>query len=202
MIGKILILFVLLVLPVVLIYFKVIPFRYKVHTLGIVAVIILLIVIFNGWYARMLGLQPNAVKAYYFPYILFTLVASFALLIVARLLKRKGTEHWWQDSHFLYGFILVSALQEFVFRGFLIPELQSIISIAWLVILVNALLFAWMHVIYSDDLKSLMLIFLGGIGFASMYVHFPSLILISISHMILNVIVVYFGFFTQERASR
>lgn len=199
MIEAVVILCVLFVLPVVLWYFKFIPFRYRFHTLAVVGVCIVAIVIVKGWGAQTPGLQGNVVRSYAVPYALFTLCAGVALYIFAKLLKRTGTERWWRMGHFLYGFVLFSALQEFVFRGFLIHELQSIISVTWLVILVNALLFTWMHVIYSDDGKALLMIFCGGIGFAAMYVVFPSLILVSISHMILNFIAVYYGFFIQER---
>lgn len=199
MIEAIGILLVLFVLPVALWYFKVIPFQYRFHTLAVVGACIVAIVVIRGWGMHTLGLQWSVLRDYVVPYTLFTLFAGFALYIFAKLLKHTSTERWWKKSHFLYGFVLFSALQEFVFRGFLIPELQSIISVAWLVVLVNALLFTWMHVIYSDDSKTLLMIFFGGIGFAAMYVSFPSLILVSISHMILNFIAVYFGFFTQER---
>jgi membrane protease YdiL (CAAX protease family) len=199
MIEAIVILFILFVLPVVLWYFKVIPFRYRFHTFAIIGACTVAIVLAKGWSVSTLGLQGNAVRSYAVPYLLFTLLAGVAVYLIAKLLKRPGTERWWRMGHFLYGFTLFSALQEFVFRGFLIPELQSITSVAWLVILVNALLFTWMHIIYSDDAKALLMIFVGGIGFAAIYVSFPSLVLVSISHMVLNFIAVYFGFFTQER---
>jgi len=199
MIEVISILFVLFVLPVVLWYFKVIPFRYRFHAFAIIGLCTVAIVLVKGWGGQELGLQGSAVRSYAIPYVLFTLLAGAAVYLIAKLLKRPGTERWWRMGHFLYGFVLFSALQEFVFRGFLIPELQSITSVAWLVILLNALLFTWMHVIYSDDAKALLMIFVGGISFAVMYVSFPSLILVAISHMILNFIAVYFGFFTRER---
>jgi len=200
MIETIIILFALFILPVILWYLRIVPFRYRFHTFAVVGIFVVAIILVKGWSLQTLGLQADAIGNYAVPYALFTFFTGLALYIVAKLLKRTGTERWWRRSHFLYGFILFSTLQEFVFRGFLIPELQSVISIGWLVIFVNALLFTWMHVIYSDDVKALLMIFFGGIGFAVMYVYFPSLILVAISHMILNFIAVYFGFFTQERA--
>jgi len=190
---------ILFVLPVVLMSFKIIPFKYKIHALGLVAFLLMLIVLLKGWGTQKLGLQLPAVGEFALPYLLFTCGLGIALLIISKLTKNTGKERWWKDSHFIYGFILVSALQEFVFRGFLIPELQSIFSSTILVVLVNALLFAFMHIIYSDNKYSLLMIFVGGIGFATMYIYYPSLILIAISHTVLNFIAVYFGFFTQER---
>lgn len=199
MFSELLLIFILFILPVVLIYFKIIPFKYKLYILGVVVLSSLAIVVLEKWGLEKIGLQLETTVEYAIPYFLFTLSLGIALLLISKLQKRGVTPQWWKNSHFLYGFILVSVLQEFVFRGFLIPELQSLFSSTILVILINATLFAFMHIIYSDDTKALVMIFLGGIGFASMYVYFPSLILIAISHTILNFIAVYYGFFNEER---
>lgn len=199
---KILLLVFFFVVPVVLLYFKVIPFRYKIHTLTFVALAIGVIMFAEKWSASKLGLDANAVSSYWLPYLLFTIVLTSAVFVVAKLLKRKGTIGWRRDTHFLYGFILVSVIQEYIFRGFLIPELQSFITSPILVILVNTLLFTFMHIIYSDNGPALMGIFIGGICFATMYVYYPSLILVMISHTILNFVVVYYGFFSQERLTK
>ncbi len=199
MIQEILIIFLLFVLPVALLYFKIIPFKLKVHTLGIISLLLLFIAFFRGWGVEILGLQLDKVGEYIIPYTIFTLIAGCALIVVSKILKRKGKERWWEDNHFLYGFMVVSIFQEFVFRGFLIPELQLIFSSVLIIIIINSLLFMLIHVIYSDDIKALALIFIGGIGFAVMYVYYPSLILIVISHAILNLIIVYYGFFSEEK---
>lgn len=202
MVNNILLLIALFVVPVILLYFKVIPFRYKIHVLAFVAIVIGVIEISKKWSMDKLGLGVGAVSNHWLQYVLFTFALVILVFVFARLLRRKRTTGLGGDTHFLYGFILVSILQEFIFRGFLIPELQTFIASPLFVILVNAVLFAFMHIIYADDALPLVGIFLGGIGFAAMYVYFPSLILVMIAHAILNFLVVYFGFFSQERQTR
>ncbi len=196
------IIFSLFILPVVLIYFKVIPFRYKVHVLCLVSVIAAVIMIFQKWTLIKLGLKIDLVSEYFTLYFLFTLVLVFLLIIVAKLQRKNFKSKWWRDNHFLYGFILVSIFQEFLFRGFLIPQLEGIFKPYIIVILINASLFAFMHLIYANDTQSMVMIFIGGVCFATMYVYFPSLILIIISHAILNFIAVLFGFYSKERPQK
>ena len=81
---------------------------------------------------------------------------------------------------------LLSFLQELCFRGYLVKKLELVFDSVGLRILVNALLFAWMHVIYPDPLFSMAITFLAGLGFAAMYVAYPNMWLVAASHAVLN----------------
>jgi membrane protease YdiL (CAAX protease family) len=63
------------------------------------------------------------------------------------------------------------------------------------VIFLNASLFALIHIIYINTDIVLPLTFIGGIGFAVMYYKYPNLVMISISHTILNFTAMILGFF-------
>ena len=199
MISAIAIILLLFILPVVLVYFKIVPFKYRVHLLILVSAIAAVIMIFQKWTLAKLELGVDIVGKYVTFYLLFTLILAILLIITAKLQRKGFKAQWWRDNHFLYGFILVSVLQEFLFRGFLIPQLKEIVGSYIVVILLNASLFAIMHLIYINDTQSMAMIFIGGLGFATMYVYFPSLILIIISHAILNFIAVLFGYYSTER---
>lgn len=60
----------------------------------------------------------------------------------------------------------------------------------------NALIFTFAHVIYPNKKINLPLIFVAGMAFAVIYFYYPNLILIAISHIILNYAALLFGFFT------
>lgn len=60
----------------------------------------------------------------------------------------------------------------------------------------NALLFAFLHVLYSHPLTNVPFGFLAGIGFATMYVLYPNVMLIAASHGILNFAAVLYSFFS------
>ena len=78
------------------------------------------------------------------------------------------------------------------------PKLELLMGIGFLAIAVNAIIFALLHIIYSNDYVSLLMIFAAGLGFAGMYLYYPNLILIALSHSVLNFIAVLFGFYSEE----
>jgi len=65
----------------------------------------------------------------------------------------------------------------------------------WFIIILNAALFALMHVIYLNAMFVIPVTFIAGLGFAWMYYKYKNLVLISISHTILNFVGMIMGFF-------
>jgi membrane protease YdiL (CAAX protease family) len=63
------------------------------------------------------------------------------------------------------------------------------------IIILNAGVFALMHVIYLNFKFVLPMTFIAGIGFAWMYYRYKNLILISVSHTVLNFVAMILGFF-------
>jgi membrane protease YdiL (CAAX protease family) len=122
--------------------------------------------LFLIWYAKQLGFQALDVD---------DLVVSWRLIVF---------------------FIPVSVFQEIVYRGFLMPRLGSILKNNVQVVFVNALLFALLHIIYPRPEIMLSLAFVSGLVFAVLYQKYPNIVLISITHAILNFVAVMFGFFT------
>ncbi len=200
MFNTVLEIIILFVLPVLLIFFKAIPFKYKVHILALICSIVSIIIVNEGWTMQKLGLRIDNLQISILPYMLFAIVAPIGLFVVARVLNKNKVLQWWKKTHFLFGFIYISFLQEFLFRGFLIPKLQTILSSYFLIILINSLLFAFIHIIYLNNYQSLLIIFIGGIGFATIYTYYPNLILITVLHSILNFVCVLFGFYSKERS--
>jgi membrane protease YdiL (CAAX protease family) len=184
------------VLPMLLLYFGVIPVEKRLY-LGIpVLVAILYLVRRERWSLKKIGLRFDNIITALFPYILFTLVGVILLIFLAKLIGKNPLQEWWTYTHFQFLFIPVSIFQEFFFRGFLMPKLQSMISSSVFVIIINALLFTLLHIIFPNPLFMLPIAFLGGLAFATIYKFFPNLILISISHIILNFVAVLFCFFS------
>ena len=190
---------ILFVIPVLLIYFKKINFKYRIHTLIGIVLIALIIISFDNWTLLDLGIRFDNFKIGLIPYSLFTLIGILALLLTSKILKLKPDKNFYKQKHFIFGFIILSILQEFLFRSFLIPKLSLLINIEILIILINALLFTFMHIIYFNNEISLILLFFSGMFFAYLYLNYSNLILISISHSILNYIAVMFGFFSEEK---
>ena len=184
------------VLPVVLLYFRTVPVKYRLSILALVSITILGVVIQEQWTLEYLGIRTSNFSQTIIPYIIFTILGTGAIITLAKYFHRKPLDNWWTKTHFLFLFIPISILQEFAFRGFLMPKLTVVFVSPVLVILINSLLFAFLHVIYPNPKLLLPIAFLGGLGFAGMYYFYPNLILISLAHMALNFVAVLYQFFT------
>jgi membrane protease YdiL (CAAX protease family) len=117
------------------------------------------------------------------------------IILVANTFHLTPPFLWWMNRKLLALFVFVSVFQEFAFRGFLIPVLGKIFHRNFAIVLINAVLFAGMHSIYSFPIIALPVAFVGGLVFAGLYIKYPNLILISIMHCILNFVAVGYGFF-------
>ncbi len=189
----------LFVAPIVLLYFHIIPDTWRVFVLMLVSVMLYGIMHKEGWTAKDLGLTTSFKKRELETYVFATILALAVTVILAYVFNFHGTAHWWTKPHFLFLFLVVSFFQEFAFRGFLIPLLSRVFPDVFTVIVVNALLFAGMHAIYSFPAFGLPYAFLGGLLFAGLYYKYPNLILVTISHSVLNFVAVWFGVFAVTR---
>ena len=132
------------------------------------------------------------------PYFVFTFVGVISLIFISELvpeIENREVYEWWEDVRFLLLFVPISVLQEVVFRGILMHMLLKAFRNIPFIILVNASLFALIHIIYLNTDIILPVTFIGGIGFALMYYKYPNLILISISHTVLNFTAMILGYF-------
>jgi membrane protease YdiL (CAAX protease family) len=184
----------LYIVPILLLYFKVIPGDYRIMLLLGVAVLLFGIVKHAQWTYADMGIYKSYMKDI-FPYFIFTIAGIIFLFIVEELEIGKPFLNWWRNIKFLLLFIPISVLQEVIFRGVLMNMLRRAFKSPVFIIILNASVFALMHVIYLNSIFVLPLTFVAGIGFAWMYYKYENLILISASHTILNFIAMIFGFF-------
>lgn len=188
--------FSLFVLPILLLYFGIVPLKYRFVVLTIFFLALVVIIVKERWTPRQLGLRTDNLKDVLLPYGLFTVLGVLVLLGVARTIGRHTVSRWWTYPHFLFLFLPISFSQEFAYRAFLMPQLLNVTSSVPVVCCVNAALFAFLHVIYPDLGIILPLAFAGGLGFAVMYHRYPNLFAISASHMVLNFVAVLHSFFS------
>ena len=187
---------ILFIVPVILIFLGLPGKKYRLHLFAFIFLIAATITYLRHWPLQKLGIDLGHITNGLFPYSAFTLLGIIFVVALAKALQYKSTPKWWKIPHFIFGFILISIAQEFLYRGFLMPELESVFHSIVLIVLVNAALFSFLHIIYPNRLVNLLLAFIGGLCFAALYYHYPNLILISLSHMALNFAVVYFGMFS------
>jgi membrane protease YdiL (CAAX protease family) len=187
--------FIVFILPILLIQMHVIEIQERIWVLGILISILVIILIREKWTWTMLGATTYRIKKYALPYALFTLSTILLCYAFSERIGHEELTGWWKHGHFIYGFFIVSFFQEVGYRGYLIPALGKIIRKPLFMLLANAFIFMFLHIIFPHPAVGLPLAFIGGIGFAAMYMKYPSLPLIIVSHALINFFVVLYGFF-------
>jgi membrane protease YdiL (CAAX protease family) len=184
----------LFVLPISLLYFKVLPSNFRFLMLIGVALLLFGIIKHAKWTYADMGMRRDFMKDI-LPYSLFTAGGVFFLVWLAQIVPHSPFLEWWENAKFLILFIPISVLQEVIFRGVLMNMLRRAFRSPIFIIILNASVFAFMHVIYLNSVFVLPMTFIAGIGFAWMYYQYENLPLISIAHTILNFTAMILGFF-------
>jgi membrane protease YdiL (CAAX protease family) len=187
--------FIICILPIALWGTRIIKTKYRWWVFSVVTLITLLIVISQQWTLYRLGLRLDNLKISLIPYLTSTLLGLLAVFLLSKILHKNPLPRWWKYPHFLFGFVIFSVMQEFVYRGYLMPKLESLLSSVLLVIIFNAVLFMLVHIMFKEIVLAMSLSLAAGLMFAGVYYFYPNLILVSVSHMILNFFAVYYGFF-------
>lgn len=186
---------VVFVLPIVFIKTQILAIEYRVPVLVALITLLCAIVLREKWTFSMLGINTHTFKKYFLPYTLFTIAGVTFIISVAHGLGYKGIPHWWSYPHFIYLFFIVSLFQEIGYRAYLIPALGKITNDPVWILLLNTILFTLLHTIFPNMIVGLPVAFVGGLGFALMYMKYPNLPLVVLSHSILNFCAVLYGFF-------
>lgn len=173
----------------------------KIHThayllvMAFAIVLLLAVIVREKMKLVDLGISRKFLVSGFVPYLLFTIIGVLGIKYFANEFGFDGYSNWWNNTRFLALFIPLSLAQEFAYRSFLMPHLKSIFTDATTVILVNAGLFAMLHLFYPEPALVLPLAFIGGLGFATLYYMYPNFWLASFAHIIFNFFAVSAGFF-------
>ena len=184
----------LYIIPILLLYFKIIPGDYRIMMLFGVAILLFGIVKHAKWTFADMGIRKDFMKDI-IPYLIFTIIGVVFLLVIEELEMGKPFLNWWRNIKFLLLFTPISVLQEIIFRGVLMNMLRRAFKSPVFIIVLNASVFAFMHVIYLNSIFVLPMTFIAGIGFAWIYYKRENLILISAAHTVLNFVAMILGFF-------
>lgn len=189
------------ILPVYLLYKKIIPFKYRLHTIFAIFLIVVLFVLIEGMTLYDLGIRFDNIGISIFPYISFTILISIAIIYLSNnVLKREHYIHYWNEKkHHFFIFLPLCFLQEFIFRGYLIPKLFDIFNSSIIVAFINALLFMYIHIIYSSKKIDLLFVFIEGFLLATIYILYTNLIFVTIAHATHNFIAIFYKFFVDEK---
>jgi len=184
----------LFIIPILLLYFKILPSNLRFVMILGVTLVLLGVVHRAKWTHTDVGINKDFMKDIV-PYSLFTVGGVLFIVWLAQVVPHNPFLKWDDNIRFLLLFIPLSVLQEIIFRGILMNMLGRVLTSPVFIILLNASIFAMMHVVYLNSIFVLPMTFIAGIGFAWMYYQYKNLPLISISHIILNFVAMTLGFF-------
>lgn len=184
-------LFIYLVLPVLLLVLGILPLDFRGYLLATVVILTIFLAFKDRMSLKELGLTN--VSRGFVPYLLFTLVGVIAAILFASLFQKTQLPNWWMYSHLQWAFLPISFAQEFVYRAVFQTKLQKVMK-PLTAIIITSLLYSGMHMLWQDPLILLMAFF-GGLAWGYLWYRYPNLLLITISHSILNFSVICLGFF-------
>ena len=78
--------------------------------------------------------------------------------------------------------------QEIIYRTFLFRRYNGLFRKKWLIVLASGITFSFLHIVYYDPV-SMILTFVGGLYFASVYLQTRSVLFTSVLHGLLGIIV-------------
>jgi len=188
--------FLIFILPVFLIYFNILPVSWRMILLLVCSLVLYGIIRKEDWSFEDLGLHHHNYKKAIPFYAGFTVLGVLLLFFIHHEINPPDIATRLFFIKTFAFFIPISFFQEFAFRAFLVPRLKTLYKNELFIIFFNAILFTLIHIIYPNWGIGLPLAFFSGIFFAWLYIKYPNLVLVSISHAILNITAVLLGFFT------
>ena len=141
-----------------------------------------------------MGIQTDNLLLSLLPWSILTLVFAIGLFFVLQ--RYPILFQLWHQLYPSVGILIfLAAAQELFFRGYLMKVLRGAFKRPVAVILIDAILFAAMHLVFAQRTILVPEAFIAGIGFAWIYYYYPNVILASLSHALLNWIIIPFCLF-------
>jgi membrane protease YdiL (CAAX protease family) len=183
-------------IPPLCINYRVIPVSSVTNllTLFICSIVCIFIMNKEGWSLEDMDLKVK--KGMIPAYVLFTVIGILFLLFMKYIFNLEFRFEIFQRKIFLALFIPLCLLQVISYNLFLLRKLKILTQSRIQLIVLGTIFFAFMHIMFSY--KFIIICIIGGIGFSYIYLEYPNLILMTISHSILNMTAAFIGAFNVQ----
>lgn len=175
-----------------LILLNIINFDYKFYALTIGGFFVFLLLYFNGYSQKEMGLKFDSLKQSFIDTLLLTLI----LLIIGIILFLTGKSQRFdinESGMFFIFYIFISCpIQEFLYRGALNAIFEKLELKPPFIILISSLLYSYVHIIYLDFL-TLILTFAIGLIWHYEYRKTNNLFGVTVSHIVLGILTILIG---------
>jgi hypothetical protein len=180
-------------LPILLIWFDVIPFTFRFHVLAAVLFTFVLFGLYRGYGLNEVGITLNHLRKSMLANTLFCAAGGLGVYLVFLGGFQMPREHSHSLTSFLLYIAVLAPVQEFIFRGIMFAEMKRCrIADPRIMLLISTVSFSFLHIIY-DYPPLLLITFISGLAWGMMYLRWPSLLGISISHALLGAFAMFLG---------
>ena len=188
---------VLVLVPVVLMWFRIVSAAYRLYLLGFLTTVIALLIWLRGGSAVQMGFSGfGPLHETLLQYGVYVLIAVPIITWLAWLVGATPVSKWWREPHFTIGFIPISAVQQLLFQSIFLTSFVAAFG-AWLpAIMLTAFLFGIIHVIYPRPGFSFVLGTIGGICFAILFLLNGNVWVAIAAHALLNFVAVQRSLFS------
>lgn len=180
------------ILPVLLIYLELVPFRARFYILILAAVAILAIARLYRFSTVELGFTKQHLRSSLSAIALPTLASALLMFIYYFIQGPRIDNSAYKWTFYLFFVLVSSPLQEFLYRGFLLGIFSRAKLAIWLQILLSTLLYSFVHLIYQD-VPTLLSTFIVGLFWGCHYARYRNLYSIIVSHSVLGAIAILVG---------
>ena len=171
------------IVPTILLRYNLVKYSHRMIILYIAFVFVVLCTLFFKFGFEDLGIYAdygfNVLMSYFF--ITIFILAFISLIYYSEFRNTALT------FNLVSAAIIISTLQEFSFRGFLIPLLERIYPNVFFVLFFNVFIFWFIHLIYTNTWKSHLVMIAGSVCSTIVYILYPNLVFAIISHIIINI---------------
>lgn len=180
-------------LPVTLVWTGVIPFAYRFHVLAGVLFSIIGLGLFRGYRWQEVGFTREHSRSALRWNLLFCATGTIGLLLLDRCGVAMPRNHEYSLTCFFIYIAFLGPVQEFIFRGVLFAEMRRChINHPAMVLCISTVTFCFLHVIYNYP-PLLLITFISGLVWGILYLRWPTLWGISLSHSFLGALAMVLG---------
>jgi len=179
--------------PVFLLWSGIIPFAYRFHTMYVVLALYGMYVYYRQYRFSELGYTTDHLGFSLFWNSIFLASSAICMYLASQTpLLRLDSGSYLPYGYACYVFF-IAPVQELIFRGIFFAEMRraGIVNQGFAVI-VSALSFCFLHIIYND-LLLLIISFLGGLIWGTIFIKGPNLWGVTLSHSLLGALAMFLG---------
>lgn len=187
-------LFLSFLIPPTCLYWGTLPYSYRYHSLIFLS---FLMVVYAALYQKFtwqdLGFRYDTLPKSLFWNGLWAISIVIFVLSANHFGKIRNLEppNW---SYFFIFYVFVSSpMQEFLYRSIIFAELKyNSIQNKWLIIGISALNFSYLHIFYHDFI-TLIVSFMMGVVWGSIYFKYPNFWGVALSHAVIGAVSIFVG---------